>query len=88
MGSNPTATANAFPARSYSCSMRALGIDLSPEMVERFLGWFMPAEQPFVVPPEVAARMGHKDDRDRLTMELQDSFLLYSVDRSHVNGGS
>ncbi len=39
----------------------------------------MPVEQPFVVPRPAARSLGLSDDRERLTAELRDSFLLYGL---------
>ena len=60
--------------------MRVLGIDVAPDLLARWRGWLLPAEQPYVVPPEVAADLGLADEPDRLTMELTDSFCLYRLD--------
>jgi len=60
--------------------VRALDIEVRPELVDRWLGWFVPVDQPFLVPNEIATRMRLTDDRDRLTMEHRDTFALYSVD--------
>lgn len=40
----------------------------------------MPMAQPFLVPPELADAAGLVPDRERLTFELTDSFLLYDLD--------
>lgn len=59
-----------------------LGIEVSDEMVGRWLGWFAPPVQPFVVPADLAAALGLVDDRDRLTPELRDTFNIYGLGSS------
>jgi len=56
-----------------------LGIGVSDAQVRRWIGWFAPREQPFRVPSTVAATLGIADGRDRLSMELRDTFELYGV---------
>lgn len=57
--------------------MEVLGIDVGRAQLERWLGWFMPAEQPYLVPRDLAAELGLEDRPDLLTMELRDSFWIY-----------
>lgn len=54
-----------------------LGIAVDADTLDRWHGWLMPAEQPFLVPRDVADATGLADDRERLTLELTDSFWLY-----------
>ena len=58
---------------------RVLGIDVDADVLDRWCGWLMPAEQPFLFPPEVADAAGLADDRERLSFELRDTFWLYDV---------
>jgi hypothetical protein len=61
-----------------------LDIEVSGELVEKWIGWFAPEVQPYVVPPDLARALGLADDRDRLTAELNDSFWLYDVESAAV----
>ncbi|MGN6301551.1 MAG: hypothetical protein ACTHN8_10730 [Angustibacter sp.] len=57
--------------------MRALNIPVSAEVLERWVGWFAPAEQPFLLPHEVAGSLG-LDVGDRpLPDELRDTYWIY-----------
>ena len=60
-------------------SVRALDIDVPPELVSRWIDWLMPELQPYVVPVRMAADRGWDDARDSLPMEVIDSFEIYSV---------
>lgn len=62
--------------------MLVLGVEVSDEVVDRWLGWFAPPVQPFVIPADLAATLGLVDDRDRLTPELRDTFNIYGLDSS------
>ena len=57
--------------------MKVLGIDVSAGLLGQWLSWLMPAEQPFLVPPDVASAAGLADDTERLSFEFLDSFCLY-----------
>lgn len=50
-------------------------------LVDKWRGWLMPAEQPFVVPGSTARELGLESDRRRLSPELRDSFNLYGLPR-------
>jgi hypothetical protein len=56
-----------------------LGIDVDAGMLDRWRDWLMPAEQPFLVPRDVALSAGLVDDAQRLGPELRDSFWLYGI---------
>ena len=55
--------------------MRILGIDVPPELARRWIGWFSPPEQPFLVDDELADLVGG-DEREP-TDEVRDTFCLY-----------
>lgn len=59
--------------------MLVAGIDVDTALVDRWVQWLMPAEQPYVVPRAVADDLGLVDERSRLTFELGDSFELYGI---------
>ncbi|MEV0611909.1 hypothetical protein AB0I81_01210 [Nonomuraea sp. NPDC050404] len=61
--------------------MLVLGIEVSDDLLDRWLGWFAPQEQPFLIPPDLAAALNLEDDRNRLTPEVRDTFCLYGLDR-------
>jgi hypothetical protein len=62
--------------------MLVLGIEVSGDLLDRWLGWFAPHVQPFVIPPDLADSLHLDDDRNRLTPEVRDTFCLYDVDSS------
>lgn len=62
--------------------MLVLGIEVPDDLLERWLGWFAPPVQPFVIPPDLAASLKLDDDRDRLTPEVRDTFCLYGLGSS------
>ncbi len=57
--------------------MQVLGIDVDSDVLDQWRAWLMPAEQPFLVPRDVAAASGLADDSARLSFELTDTFCLY-----------
>jgi hypothetical protein len=57
--------------------VQILGIEVDAQLLDRWRDWLMPPEQPFLVPPEVAAAAALPADRARLTFEVTDSFCLY-----------
>jgi hypothetical protein len=59
--------------------IKVLGIDVGADLIDRWCSWLMPAEQPFLVPADVANAAGLADDGKRLTFELKDSFCLYGI---------
>jgi hypothetical protein len=59
--------------------VQVLGIDVDADVLARWRGWLMPAEQPFLIPRDVADAAGLADDGGRLSFELTDSFGLYDV---------
>lgn len=56
-----------------------LGIPVGRRLIATWREWLMPVEQPYVVPRPVADRLGLSDERDRLTSELRDAFMLYGL---------
>jgi hypothetical protein len=57
---------------------RVLGIEVEAPLLTRWRDWLMPAEQPYLVPRDLALAAGLADNR-----EVTDSFMLYGVgDRS------
>jgi hypothetical protein len=61
-----------------------LAIDVRGDLLARWHDWLMPAEQPFLLPPEIAEAAGCPGDRARLSLELTDSFCLYDLGDSAV----
>lgn len=57
--------------------MRALNIPVSPELLDRWLGWFAPAEQPFLLPAELDGGSGLRADARPLPDELRDTYWIY-----------
>jgi hypothetical protein len=64
--------------------MTVLAIDVDSDVLDRWRDWLMPAEQPFLVPRDIQSRDGLAEDRERLSLELQDSFCLYELGDSTV----
>jgi hypothetical protein len=64
--------------------VQILGIDVESQVLDRWREWLMPPEQPFLVPPDVAAENGLPADRERLSFEITDSFCLYDPGDSAV----
>lgn len=64
--------------------MDVLGIAVDRDELERWLGWLMPAEQPFLVPRDLADELGLEDRPDQLTMELRDAFWIYGEQEDAV----
>ncbi len=62
--------------------MLVLGIEVSGDLLDQWLGWFAPEVQPFVIPPDLAGSLHLDDDRDRLTPEGRDTFGLYDLGSS------
>jgi hypothetical protein len=58
---------------------QVLGIEVGAPLLARWRDWLMPAEQPYLVPRDVALRAGLADDRERLSFEVTDSFMLYGI---------
>jgi len=61
-----------------------LGIDVRDDLLGRWLGWFAPPLQPFMVPVDLANSLGLDDDRSRLTPETRDTFCIYGADASAI----
>ncbi|MET7336699.1 hypothetical protein [Nonomuraea sp. NPDC005650] len=62
--------------------MLVLGVVVPGDLLDRWLGWFAPPVQPFVIPQSLAGSLDLDDDRDRLTPELRDTFCLYGLGSS------
>ncbi|MEQ4716022.1 hypothetical protein [Nonomuraea sp. B19D2] len=62
--------------------MLVLGIEVPDDLISRWLGWFAPQVQPFVIPLDLADSLDLDDDRNRLTPEVRDTFCLYGLDSS------
>ncbi|MGP3921461.1 hypothetical protein [Nonomuraea sp. 10N515B] len=62
--------------------MFVLRIEVSGDLLDRWLEWFAPRVQPFVIPLDLAGSLGLDDDRNRLTPEVRDTFCLYGLDSS------
>jgi hypothetical protein len=57
--------------------LRVLNVDVDAALAADWREWFCPAEQPFVVSVDHAARLGRHHEPDRLTPELSDTFFLW-----------
>lgn len=64
--------------------MLVLGVPASEGLLDRWIGWFLPKRQPFLVPTALAESQGLPDGRDQLTFEVRDTFWLYDPGRSAV----
>lgn len=58
---------------------QVLGIDVASDVLDQWRGWLMPAEQPFLVPRDLAVASGLADNGERLSFEFTDTFLLYDI---------
>lgn len=59
--------------------MRALDIDVPPELVERWVAWFAPAEQPFLVDEALAGKLGLPVQDASMSAELRDTYEIYGL---------
>jgi hypothetical protein len=59
--------------------MRALNIEVPRDLLERWIEWFAPSVQPFLVDTDLAASLGMQPDRTGLTAELRDTFEIYNL---------
>ncbi|MGN6611034.1 MAG: hypothetical protein ACTHLJ_04615, partial [Angustibacter sp.] len=60
--------------------MRALNIPVSPELLRRWVDWFAPAQQPFLLPAELDGASGLRADPRPLPDELRDTYWIYGDD--------
>jgi hypothetical protein len=58
---------------------QVLGIDVAGDLLDQWRAWLMPAEQPFLVPRDIAGAAGLAGDKERLSLELIDAFSLWST---------
>jgi hypothetical protein len=56
-----------------------LNIDVSDVLLERWLEWFSPDAQPFVVDADVASSIGVQTKGASLTDEMRDVYGLYGL---------
>jgi hypothetical protein len=62
--------------------LSVLGIDVSPDLLDRWTDWLAPAEQPFFVTRKQATTWGVPvDDEREPTAEQRDTFRTYALDR-------
>ena len=62
--------------------LTVLGIDVSPGLLERWVDWLAPDEQPFFLTKKQAAEWGlPADDDQEPTPEQRDTYRTYDVDR-------
>ncbi|NUR98720.1 MAG: hypothetical protein HOV67_26130 [Kribbellaceae bacterium] len=61
--------------------MNVLGIDVSPELLDRWVDWLAPDEQPFFVTPMQARTWKLSDDEREPSREDRDTYWIYAVDR-------
>jgi hypothetical protein len=61
--------------------LTVLGIDVSPELLDRWVGWLAPDEQPFFVTKKQAAIWKLNPDDREPTPEDRDTYRIYNVDR-------
>lgn len=65
-------------------AVEVLGIAVERRDLEEWLDWYMPDVQPFLVPRDVATRLGLEDEPGRLTMELRDTYWIYGDQQDAV----
>ncbi|KQX66256.1 hypothetical protein [Angustibacter sp. Root456] len=53
---------------------------MPPELLGRWVGWFAPAEQPFLLPAELDGAAGLRADPRPLPDELRDTYWIYGDD--------
>ena len=63
-----------------SADTTVLGIEVRSELMAQWRDWLMPPEQPFLLPGDTARAAGFADGRERVSLEVADSFLLYDID--------
>ena len=62
--------------------LTVLGVDVSPGLLERWVDWLAPDEQPFFLTKKQAAEWGlPADDDQEPTPEQRDTYRTYDVDR-------
>ena len=61
--------------------MRALNIEVPDRLIQRWLAWFSPEVQPFVVNDALLARVGDRLGDKGLSLELRDTYCLYGLAR-------
>ncbi|TKK80619.1 hypothetical protein FDA38_19035 [Kribbella jiaozuonensis] len=61
--------------------MTVLGIDVSPDLLERWVDWLAPDEQPFFVTKKQATEWKLDPDDREPTPQDRDTYLIYNVDR-------
>jgi hypothetical protein len=61
--------------------MRALNVEVPRDLVERWVEWFAPVEQPFLVDPGLAASLGLRVDGGLVPAALRDTFEIYGTPR-------
>lgn len=61
--------------------LTVLGIEVSPDLLERWVDWLAPDEQPFFLTPKQAAEWGlPTDEALEATAEQRDTYRVYGVD--------
>ncbi|GAB3923614.1 hypothetical protein GCM10029976_014080 [Kribbella albertanoniae] len=60
--------------------MRALGIDVPPALLDKWVGWLAPDTQPFFLTPQQAQAWGFENDGREPRGEERDTFRTYAVD--------
>lgn len=60
--------------------MRALNITVAPELVRRWVDWFAPPVQPFLVDDGIARSLGLRPDKGVVPVELRDTYGIYGTD--------
>lgn len=61
--------------------LNVLGIDVSPELLHRWVDWLAPDEQPFFVTPKQARTWKLSDDEREPSREDRDTYWIYAVER-------
>ncbi|MFD3401862.1 hypothetical protein ACFWUU_14330 [Kribbella sp. NPDC058693] len=61
--------------------LTVLGIDVSPDLLERWVDWLAPDEQPFFVTKKQATAWKLEPDDREPTPQDRDTYLIYNVDR-------
>ncbi len=61
-------------------TLTVLGIEVSPALLDKWVGWLAPDTQPFFLTPQQAEAWDFENDDRALSPEDRDTFLTYAVD--------
>ncbi|MFI5732885.1 hypothetical protein ACIA49_22400 [Kribbella sp. NPDC051587] len=63
-------------------TLTVLGIDVPPALLDKWVGWLAPDEQPFFLTPQQADELGLEGTAREPSFEDRDTFWSYAVDKS------